>query len=143
MKIQELINKTGFSRRTIYYYTQIGLLPPPEGKGKTFHYTEEHVRRLETIRRLQQARYSLKEIKQLLHETQFQSQSNQDQIPLVKQAPDPYGRFLPTPIAKETIIKFELGDGITLMVRVPLTSESYAILREHFPEILKELEPHI
>lgn len=71
MTIHELIEKSGFSRRTIYFYTQMELLPPPKGKGKTYEYSEEHLKRLQMIKKLQAMRYSLKEIRELLSRTDF------------------------------------------------------------------------
>ena len=71
MTIHELIEKSGFNRRTIYFYTQMELLPPPKGKGKNFEYSEEHLKRLQQIKKLQAMRYSLKEIRELLSRPDF------------------------------------------------------------------------
>ncbi|APF18352.1 regulatory protein MerR [Caldithrix abyssi DSM 13497] len=71
MTIHELIEKSGFNRRTIYFYTQMELLPPPKGKGKSFEYSEEHLKRLHQIKKLQAMRYSLKEIRELLSRPDF------------------------------------------------------------------------
>ncbi len=37
--IQELVAQSGVPRRTIYFYVQQGILPPPEGAGLAAHYT--------------------------------------------------------------------------------------------------------
>ena len=54
---------TGLSRRTIHYYVQRGLLPPPEGGGRGHFYTAEHVERIRRIRAWQDAGSSLERIK--------------------------------------------------------------------------------
>jgi Ca-activated chloride channel family protein len=52
-KLHELADLVGVSPRTIRYYVQRGLLPPPPFRGKDTVYTEEHRVRLRAIRRLQ------------------------------------------------------------------------------------------
>jgi len=47
----DLLSKiTGFSKRTIRYYIEIGLLDPPIGACRGSYYTEKHLSRLETIK---------------------------------------------------------------------------------------------
>jgi DNA-binding transcriptional MerR regulator len=66
LSIGELAQRTGVTRRTIRYYVEIGLLPPPEGAGKGAVYGPEHLERLETIKGLQEYRLSLEEIRDRL-----------------------------------------------------------------------------
>ena len=47
--IQELVAQSGVPRRTVYFYVQQGLLPPPQGAGLAAHYTEDHLLRLRLI----------------------------------------------------------------------------------------------
>lgn len=47
--IQQLVNESGIARRTIYFYVQQGLLPPPRGAGLAAYYTGEHLLRLQLI----------------------------------------------------------------------------------------------
>lgn len=61
--IGELARAAGVSRRTIRYYVEIGLLPPPEGAGRAALYRQEHLERLNWIRALQEHRLSLEEIR--------------------------------------------------------------------------------
>jgi DNA-binding transcriptional MerR regulator len=49
MDIQQLIQQSGVPRRTIYFYVQQGILPPPEGAGLAAYYTEDHLVRLRLI----------------------------------------------------------------------------------------------
>jgi DNA-binding transcriptional MerR regulator len=62
MTIQELANQAGVTTRTIRYYVDQGLLPPPD-RGRPAEYTEEHVRRLDLIRRLKEQYLPLEEIR--------------------------------------------------------------------------------
>lgn len=65
--ISELAKSMGVTPRTIRYYVEIGLLPPPRGAGSAAKYTQEHETRLRAIRHLQNdARLSLDEIREEL-----------------------------------------------------------------------------
>lgn len=68
LDLSELANRAGVSPRTIRYYIQEGLLPSPETKGPGAHYGQEHVDRLQIIKRLQQQYLPLVEIRRLLKE---------------------------------------------------------------------------
>lgn len=47
--IQKLVQESGVPRRTIYFYVQQGILPPPEGAGLASSYGREHLLRLKMI----------------------------------------------------------------------------------------------
>lgn len=66
LRVDELAERTGVSVDTIRYYQGRGLLPAPARRGRTAHYGEEHVRRLERIRGLQAQGLSLAAIGRLL-----------------------------------------------------------------------------
>jgi DNA-binding transcriptional MerR regulator len=55
-KLADLAAEAGVSPRTVRYYVQRGLLPPPTFRGPDTSYGREHLLRLKAIRRLQ-ARY--------------------------------------------------------------------------------------
>lgn len=57
--IDELAELGGVSRRTVRYYTQERLLPPPLGVGRGRHYGREHLDALLKVRSLQEAGLSL------------------------------------------------------------------------------------
>ncbi|MGV8997365.1 MAG: MerR family transcriptional regulator [Parvibaculaceae bacterium] len=58
MKMKELERVSGLGRETIRYYIREGLLPEPERpKRNVALYTDAHVTRLETIKRLQSERH--------------------------------------------------------------------------------------
>lgn len=62
--IGELSEAAGVSVRTIRYYLDEGLLPPPAVEGKYSTFDESYLERLEFIRRLKDAFLPLKEIRQ-------------------------------------------------------------------------------
>jgi len=59
LSIGELSDATGVTRRTIRYYVQRGLIPPPLGAGRGHYYTAAHLERLRRIRYLQDDALSL------------------------------------------------------------------------------------
>jgi DNA-binding transcriptional MerR regulator len=68
MKMRELERRSGVSRQMVQFYLAHGLLPEPvRPKANVAEYSEEHVRAIEMIRRLQtEGRLSINEIKQAL-----------------------------------------------------------------------------
>ena len=66
--IQELSELTGFSRRTIRYYIQEGLLEPPAGRGRGGFYYDSHLKKLSKIRQLQNQGLKLGSIAQILQD---------------------------------------------------------------------------
>lgn len=65
MTIQELADRAEVTTRTIRYYVEQGVLPPP-GYGRPAEYTEEHVKRLALIKRLKEQYLPLEEIRDTL-----------------------------------------------------------------------------
>jgi DNA-binding transcriptional MerR regulator len=64
--ISELAELTGISRRTVRYYVQRKLIPPPLGAGRGHFYTDAHVKRIGKIRNLQDLGFSLDEVESQL-----------------------------------------------------------------------------
>lgn len=60
--IEELCELTGFSRRTIRFYIQQGLVDPPAGRGRGGFYYDSHVEQLQAIKRHQERGLKLSEI---------------------------------------------------------------------------------
>ena len=50
--IDELSDMTGYSRRTIRYYVQQGLIGAPAGRGRGGFYYDSHLQKLKEIRAL-------------------------------------------------------------------------------------------
>lgn len=65
-RLAELATLTGLTPRTIRFYIQEGLLPPPEGAGRAAAYTAEHRDRLALIERLKARYLPLREIRRHL-----------------------------------------------------------------------------
>lgn len=65
--INELAQKAGVTVRTIRYYTDEGLLPPPDVSGKYAVYNRSHLLRLELIRQMKEAYLPLREIRQVVN----------------------------------------------------------------------------
>jgi DNA-binding transcriptional MerR regulator len=66
LTIDELAQRTGLTTRNIRAYQSRGLLPPPEVRGRTGYYGEEHVARLDLIREMQADGFNLTAIKRLI-----------------------------------------------------------------------------
>ncbi len=80
--IQELVAQSGVPRRTIYFYVQQGVLPPPEGAGLAAHYTEDHLTRLRLIPLLRQQGLRLDEIR-----ARFAQMSPEEMVRLLNSGP--------------------------------------------------------
>jgi DNA-binding transcriptional MerR regulator len=64
--ISELAEKANVTVRTIRYYMNEGLLPTPITRSKYGMYTQEHLDRLELIRKLKELHLPLEEIREIL-----------------------------------------------------------------------------
>ncbi len=80
--MKELAARAGVSREAIHFYLREGLLPEPERpKRNVAYYSEEHVVRLQVIKRLQEEHnLSLREIKQRLADADFQALTPGDDL---------------------------------------------------------------
>ena len=63
--IDELSDMTGYSRRTIRYYVQQGLIGAPAGRGRGGFYYDSHLQKLKEIRARQEQGISLSAIQEL------------------------------------------------------------------------------
>ncbi|MGN6162831.1 MAG: MerR family transcriptional regulator [Marmoricola sp.] len=66
MTVDELAAVTGMTVRTTRYYAGLGLLPPPERRGRVAYYGPTHRARLEFIRSLQDHGFTLAAIEKYL-----------------------------------------------------------------------------
>jgi DNA-binding transcriptional MerR regulator len=66
LSIDALAQRAGVPVRTIREYQSMGVLPPPERRGRVGVYRQVHLSRLELIARLQHRGYSLAGIRDLL-----------------------------------------------------------------------------
>ena len=61
--IEDLAKLAGVSRRTVRYYVQEGLIPPPLGVGRGNHYSGEHLEQILRVKAMQERGQSLDEIR--------------------------------------------------------------------------------
>jgi len=66
LTIDELAQRTGMTVRNIRAHQSRGLLPPPEVRGRTGYYSDEHLARIELIRDMQEEGLNLEAIRRLL-----------------------------------------------------------------------------
>ena len=66
MTIDELARHTGMTVRNIRAHQSRGLVPPPQVRGRTGYYGEEHLERIELIKELQADGFNLEAIRRLL-----------------------------------------------------------------------------
>src|SRR6478672_10954549 len=66
MTIDELARRSGMTVRNIRAHQSRGLVPPPEVRGRTGYYGDDHVGRVELIQALQADGFNLESIRKLL-----------------------------------------------------------------------------
>lgn len=97
----ELGDLGGVTRRTVRYYVQEGLIPPPLGVGRGRHYGPAHLARLLKVKAQQEAGLSLDEIR-------------------ARRTPEPEGRRpeprLPQPLPRSTWRRLSVAPGVELHV---------------------------
>ena len=60
--IDDLTRMTGVTRRTVRFYVQRGLIPPPTGRGLGRHYGEEHLAGIQRVQNLKRTGKTLDDI---------------------------------------------------------------------------------
>ncbi len=129
--IQELSDQTGLPRRTIHFYIQQGLLPPPSGAGLGARYSETHLLRLRLIPALRQRGLRLDEIRRQFQSMelpalrQFFTQASQPSAPAP--SPAPSGR---------SYTHYTLPAGITLIAPTALSPAD----RQRLSQLLEETQ---
>jgi MerR family mercuric resistance operon transcriptional regulator len=66
LPIGELSRRTGCKIETIRYYERVGLLPPPDRRGRYRRFAVVDVRRLAFVRRARELGFTLNEVRALL-----------------------------------------------------------------------------
>jgi DNA-binding transcriptional MerR regulator len=61
--VGDLARLGGVSRRTVRYYVQEGLIPPPRGLGRAATYGHDHLERLLRVKELQERGLTLEEVR--------------------------------------------------------------------------------
>jgi DNA-binding transcriptional MerR regulator len=93
--IEDISGLTGFSRRTIRFYVQEGLLEPPAGRGRGGFYYDSHLNRLLQIKGLQEKGMKLAAVQEFLSK----------------------GKETVTPSSREVWIKYPLSPAIEINIR--------------------------
>lgn len=82
---EEIATLAGLSRRTIRFYVQEGVLPPPNGAKRGAWYGQEHLARLLQIREWQRAGFTLDQIRSFVeggtHGADSQPERRQERQP--------------------------------------------------------------
>lgn len=71
--IDDLCELTGFSRRTVRYYVQEGLVDPPAGRGRGGFYYDSQLEQLRQIKALQERGLKLAAIAEILKDKKEES----------------------------------------------------------------------
>ena len=143
--IGELEAAAGVPRRTIYFYVQQGILPPPSGAGLAARYHRSHLLRLRAIPVLRAQGWRLDRIREL-----FQASSDEvicqildgrtpnRPVGTVKLPPSPLlARSTPMP-APTYLARYTLAPGIDLLVQRDLPAE-YARALDRLLEVAMRL----
>ncbi|HPH96362.1 MAG TPA: MerR family transcriptional regulator [Anaerolineaceae bacterium] len=119
--IQELMDLTGLPRRTIHFYTQQGILPPPQGAGLGARYGEAHLLRLQAMPVLRAQGMRLDEIREAF------AQSPLDEIRRVARDAPPIAAAQPAlNPAGELRLHYPLPGGLELVAPANASPELQA-----------------
>lgn len=136
--IQELCNLTGLSRRTVHFYIQQEIIPPPAGSGLGARYRRNHLIRLQLIPLLRSQGYRLDDIRQKYKsssaaelEALFQSLTANQVQPLP--APHPLAEKKLT--QAKPYLHYLLPYGIILIVPAELNTDGRAALSRILVEL--------
>jgi len=149
LTLADLAQRTGESRRTIRYYIQRGLLPPPHGAKRGAWYDEEHANRLKRIQHLKSGGLSLEAISRILsHDGDSYSYEMLDlphfslSAPLVRMASHEPSQPKPQTV---TATHIRLDEGLELVIdsaRAQLTDDGVArftdVVTKAYRKIKKE-----
>jgi len=128
--IQDLSEQTSLARRTIHFYVQQGLLPPPAGAGVGTRYFETHRLCLELIPLLKGQGLRLDQIR-----ARLQGQDEDGLRRMLNSLPahaSPAPALLPV---SQPFAHYQLPAGMTLTVPASLTSTE----RQKLAELLKSV----
>jgi len=150
-KLDDLARQADVSARTVRYYVQRGLLPPPVFRGRDTVYSSEHLLRLKAIRRLQERFLPLDAIQQELErcspEALRKLATGDDEGGLPPAAPQVRRQLSPPPLpqrprpahaAGERWQRWELAPGLELH----LSERADAEVCRYAEELLNEFTRH-
>ena len=136
--IRDVIEQTGLPRRTIYFYTQQGILPPPQGAGLSARYQRIHLLRVKLIPflrkqglRLDQIREYYDEQTESALENRLKEEQSFPSQPIAAPAPNP-------PPAH--FIHYSLPLGLTLIVPAEIVVNDSTRIDEIVRTIQKRMQ---
>jgi len=127
--IGELEELTGVPRRTIYFYVQQGILPPPSGAGLAARYQTAHLLRIRAIPRLRSDGWRLDRIRDLFQQrsddeiaaiAEGQTSLEGRRARLLEAAPAPLpppDASAPPGAAPTLLARYTLAPGVDLLVQ--------------------------
>jgi len=114
-KLEDLAKLAGVSPRTVRYYVQRGLLPAPTFRGKDTAYGDDHLARLQAIRKLQEQYLPLDAIQA---ELERRGAEEILRSPHPHPIPQPIPRPHPPPVTSaQSWRRYELRDGVEIHLR--------------------------
>lgn len=115
-KLEDLAKLAGVSPRTVRYYVQRGLLPAPTFRGKDTAYGDDHLARLQAIRKLQDQYLPLDAI-----QAELERRGADDILRAATPQPHPHPLPIPRPLpplaAAPAWRRYELRDGVEIHLR--------------------------
>ncbi|MBE0410400.1 MAG: MerR family transcriptional regulator, partial [Anaerolineales bacterium] len=114
--IQELSELTGLPRRTIHFYVQQEIIPPPEGAGLGAYYTDDHLLRLKLVPLLRQQGLRLDDIRE-----KFRGTADAKLGELYEQSNHKIPAPPPAQPARQNYVHYQLTAGILLMAPAGLS----------------------
>src|SRR3954451_24742732 len=110
LTIDELAAQVGMTVRNVRAYQSRGLIPPPELRGRTGYYGDDHIKRLELIRDLQAEGFNLEAIRRILERAPGGSVGEVLDFPRAVAAP--FGDERPQVVTAESFLE-RWGDEVT------------------------------
>jgi DNA-binding transcriptional MerR regulator len=121
--IDNLARLAGITRRTVRYYIQRGLLPPPKGQKRGAYYTDEHLDKLKMIQKLSARGVPLIQIQNILgSDESVQNIRLDDEM-----------------VAKTRWDRFEIHNGVELVTRPNIfTGRELKNIRDYIRKLIEE-----
>ena len=139
-KIGELAELAGVSKRTIDYYTQLGLLEPVRSETNYRYYPEESIERLRLIDALKKQHLTLEEIKERLQIIQNQPDAADEIVDKIEHLQEEMKHIQEELLELKPLLKQLNEQQIKLMTK-PLAQQGYTLL--HTLAILRGGDPFI
>lgn len=127
-KIGELAELAGVSKRTIDYYTQLGLLEPVRSETNYRYYPEESIERLRLIDALKKQHLTLEEIKERLQIIQNQPDAADEIVDKIEHLQEEMKHIQEELLELKPLLKQLNEQQIKLMTK-PLAQQGYTLLQ--------------